>query len=167
MEEIWKDIDENYQVSNLGRVKSLRYGKERILKPIKNTYGYLQVCLNSKKYSVHRLVAKYFIPNPNNLQEINHKDENPQNNVYSNLEWCDRKYNCNYGTYKERVSTTQLNDANKSKQVNQYSKDGKTLIKTFPSTMQVQREYGYSNQHISDCCNGKLKSAYGFRWEYV
>ena len=102
MEEIWKPIDERYSVSNLGRVQSNYANKIRILKPSKNRCGYLMVNLRgssfNKTVSVHRLVALRFIPNPLGFKEVNHKDENKANNCVDNLEWCDIKYNCNYGT---------------------------------------------------------------------
>ena len=105
MQEIWKDIEDYeglYQVSNLGKVKSLpklvnrknnsKYlTNEKILKPL--SFGYARVILSNKSYSVHRLVAEAFIPNPNNLPIINHKDGNKQNNCIDNLEWCDYSYN--------------------------------------------------------------------------
>lgn len=122
MKEVWKDIPgfENlYQVSNFGNVKVLDricnsaiknnnkvLRKGKILKQY-NKRGYLQVSLskNNKRYyfSVHRLVAMTFIPNPNNLPQINHKDENTLNNCIENLEWCTPKYNCNYGTRNSRI----------------------------------------------------------------
>ena len=110
MKEIFKDIEEYeglYQISNLGRVKSLKYGKERILKPAKDKKGYLYVCLykqgKMKIYRVHRLVAQAFIPNPNNLPQVNHKDEDKTNNASSNLEFCDAKYNNNYGNHNKKM----------------------------------------------------------------
>ena len=94
MEEIWKIIEgyPNYMVSNKGRVKSLNYHRERkekIMENKKTKTGYLRITLNKngkyKTFAVHRLVAEAFIPNPNNLPEVNHKDENKQNNfVYIN-----------------------------------------------------------------------------------
>ena len=109
--EYWKPVvgyEGLYEVSNLGRVKSLKFGKERILKPQKDTSGYLCVTLcknnNQCQFKVHRLVAEAFIPNPNNLPQTNHKDECKTNNIASNLEWCDRKYNVNYGTRTKRVA---------------------------------------------------------------
>lgn len=96
-----------YEVSNLGNVKSLRRGI--ILKPGK-ARGYLKVNLRkdnkSQYFAVHRLVAMVFIPNPENLPYVNHKDENPSNNCVENLEWCSAQYNNTYGTaIKRRVET--------------------------------------------------------------
>lgn len=117
MQEIWKDIKNYeglYKVSNLGNVKSLpkKAGrsnrKEKILNFNKNSKGYLRVELSKdkkrKQCLVHRLVAETFIPNYNNLPQINHKDENKENNYIDNLEWCDNKYNNNYGTRNQRLS---------------------------------------------------------------
>ena len=103
-----------YQVSNLGNIKSLSkidgngvYRKERLLKPILNSHGYYVVMLykNNKGVQklVHRLVANAFIPNPNNLPHINHKDEIKTNNHADNLEWCDIAYNNRYGNRSKKV----------------------------------------------------------------
>lgn len=108
--EIWKSIDDRYSVSNMGRVKSNYANKERILKPWKNAYGYMMVDLRHGEVrngvSVHRLVALAFIPNPHPdvYNEVNHKDEDKTNNCVENLEWCDTKYNCNFGTRNQRKS---------------------------------------------------------------
>ena len=111
MEEIWKDIqgyEGLYRVSNLGRVKSFHKAKEHILSPGKDKDGYFQVQLYkngiNKMRKVHRLVAQAFISNPNNLPQINHKDENKQNNNVDNLEWCTNEYNHNYGTAVKRAA---------------------------------------------------------------
>lgn len=113
--EEWKDIkgyENKYQISNLGRVKALDYrrtGKEQIIS-IKNNKGYSEVALwkdsKRKMFMVHRLVAQAFIPNPNNLPQVNHKDENKTNNIVENLEWCTQSYNNSYGTRLERVSSS-------------------------------------------------------------
>lgn len=110
----WKDIpgyQALYQVSNTGRVRSLNYnrtGKIKILKQRKDKLGYRSVFLckdgKLKKYSVHRLVALAFIPNPNNYPIINHKDENKINNTVWNLEWCTQEYNNNYGNRNKKIS---------------------------------------------------------------
>ena len=125
MEEIWKDIEGFeglYQVSNLGRVRSLgrdivrrtRYGtmapyhiSGKVLKPLHSQGDYCYVHLFDKdgtsiNHKVHRLVAKAFVPNPNNLNEVNHIDEDKDNNRADNLEWCKHVDNCNHGTRNER-----------------------------------------------------------------
>jgi hypothetical protein len=122
--EEWKPImgyEGVYEVSNLGRVKSLervvpfgratRVIKEKLLKQVKKgTCSYYSVNLPIKGKQhwklVHRLVAQAFLPNPNNYTEVNHKDENKENNSITNLEWCDREYNHFYGTARERQSAT-------------------------------------------------------------
>ena len=117
MTEIWKDIKDYeglYQVSNYGRVRSLdRYdnvGRSRkgsIMTVTDNGKGYRAISLSKngarKTYKVHRLVAEAFIPNNDNLPQINHKDENRYNNHVDNLEWCSSKYNNNYGNHKKNV----------------------------------------------------------------
>lgn len=107
--EIWKDISgyPNYQISNLGRVWSKK--RQIYLKQFKNNSGYSQVALYAingkcKKELVHRLVALTFIDNPNNYPCVNHKDENKDNNTASNLEWCDRSYNTNYGDRNNKAA---------------------------------------------------------------
>ena len=109
--EIWRNISgcPDYQVSNIGRVKSLKFGKERILKPGKSSSGYLQVQICNegiKKYMlVHRIVCEAFVQNDSLFNnEINHLDENKENNCASNLEWSDRTHNCNFGTHNERMA---------------------------------------------------------------
>lgn len=183
MEEIWKEIKgyPNYQVSNMGRVKSLGKSKtwktERIRKAKIGSNGYISIDLwkngKEKRFSVHRLVAEAFIPNPNNLPQVNHKDENKQNNCAENLEWCSAEYNINYGTHNERVLEhlykPMLGKFGKlhpnSKPIYQFSLEG-NLIKMFESTREVERELGYRNSNISTCARGKSKTAYGFIWKY-
>jgi len=112
MEEIWKDVvgyEGYYKISNLGNVKNLKTGKINIPK----SKGYQTVTLYKdgvkKITTIHRLVAKAFIPNPNNYDIVNHKDETKNNNRADNLEWCDEKYNANYGTLQERKRATKEN----------------------------------------------------------
>lgn len=176
--EEWRDIEGYeglYQVSNLGRIKSLeridnynRLVKEQILKPIANR-GYLRVCLykdgKQKKISVHRIVAENFLENPHNYPQVNHKDENKSNNCVENLEWCTAKYNSNYGTKNERVAASNTN-GKCSKPLLQIDKNTNEVIAEFPSTMEVKRQLGFCRVAVSECCTGKLKSAYGFKWKF-
>ena len=165
MKEIWKDIKDyegHYQVSNLSRVKSIKFGKERILKPVTDRHGYLIVGLwkNNKQkiYKVHRLVAEAFLPNPYNLPQVNHKDENPLNNNVNNLEWCDAKYNNNFGTRIERISKR------RSKTVLQYDLEG-NFIREWKSTAECGRN-GFNQAHVAACCQGKLKKHKDSIWRY-
>ena len=164
--EIWKDIEgyPNYQISTMGRVKSLgnnKTRKDKILKSYKNNKGYLVVHLYKegkvKGYSIHRLVTSAFIPNPNNLPQVNHKDEDKTNNRVDNLEWCDNDYNRNYGTRTERVFYKL------SKPVLQFTKDGK-LVKIWENATHIKNELGFSSSSINSCCNGKIKTAHGYKW---
>lgn len=151
-----------YQVSGYGRVKSLKFGKEKFLKPIANSCGYLYVRLckdgKSKCQNIHRLVAQAFIPNPLGLPQVNHKDEDKANNRVENLEWCDRSYNCNYGTRIQRVSEV------RSKQVYQYSLNGE-LVAKWLSTAECGKN-GFNQAAVSDCCNNKRKTHKGYIWKY-
>ena len=176
--ELWKDVksfEGLYQVSTLGRVRSLdKYidvkirnvdkvlKRGKILKPVYDKNGYLKVflCKNGKGtyFRVHRLVAKTFIPNPDNLPCVNHKDEDKTNNYPYNLEWCTYKYNTNYGTAIKRRAEK------RSKKVYQYDMQG-NLIKEWSSVAEAGRN-GYKANAISACCLGKLKTHQNFIWSY-
>ena len=185
LNEIWKPIkgyEGLYEVSNFGRIKSLKrlvkshnkWGEcyitinEKILKTSDNKLGYLFVKLfknnKAKTYYIHRLVAEHFIPNPNNYKEVNHKDENKTNNVVTNLEWCDRKYNVNYSNRTKRVTEKLKNKKEWSKPVIQYTLDGQ-FVKEWESINEADRN-GYNHGHIAACCLGKRKTHKGFIWEY-
>lgn len=171
--EIWKDIDGYvglYQVSSLGRVKNVRFN--RFLNDNRE-YGYARVELfkdgKGKHHSIHRLVATAFVPNPHNLPCVNHKDENKRNNRADNLEWCSHSYNNCYGTRLERVSKANTgvkkDMSMRNKKVLQYSTDG-TFIKEWESITSIGDEYGFSLGNISQCCNGKYKTANGYIWKF-
>ena len=176
MKEEWRDIEgyENlYQVSNLGRVKSVertvRIGRgyriipERIRKARKNNCGYLYVGLNKdgkkKQYFVHRLVATAFCDNLMGYTEVNHKDEDKQNNCMENLEWCTSKQNCNHGTRSKKVAEKL------SKPLFSVDKES-GLIMWWESIMEAERCTGIAHQNICHCLKGRQKSAGGHIWFY-
>lgn len=140
-------------------------GKPRKAKQNKGKDGYLYCAINRKTVLAHRIIAECFLPNPNNLPQINHKNEIKTDNRVENLEWCDNKYNCNYGTRTERASISHTNHPKFSKTVYQYTLDGKFVAK-YPSLGEVERQLGYDKSNISNCCNSKIKSAYGYIWSY-
>jgi len=175
--EEWRDVigyKNYYQVSNTGRVRSLdRYitysngrvyfYKSKLLKPQKHPMGYLQVGLSYNAITtsllIHRLVAEAFLENPNNLPEVNHKDENKINDYVDNLEWCTEEYNANYGTKSDRIS-----DKN-SKTTFQYSFNG-DLIATYKSNIEAMKITGFDRVSIQQCCTKKLLTSNGFIWSY-
>ena len=182
-EEIWRtavykgEIYEGFEVSNLGRVKSLNYrrtGKAKLMTLFETTNGYLRVALSKNKKKdwcyVHRLVSETFLPNPENLPQVNHKDENKTNNFVflnedgsvdkekSNLEWKNPKDNCNHGTRNERIAKA------RSKKVLQFSLDGE-LIREWPSIAECERN-GFNKGQVCLCCNGKKPHYKGFIWKY-
>ena len=174
-----KGLDGLYEVSTWGNVRSLdrwitnkngtkQFYKGRILKPVCGKDGYLRVHLfkDGKRTSfyVHRLVAKAFIPNPDNLPLVNHKDEVKDNNYPYNLEWCTDEYNKNYGTVIERMKKTLTNRKDMSKKVYQYDLEG-NLIKEWDSTREAGRN-NFNASAISACCLGKVKTHKGYIWSY-
>ena len=175
--EIWKDVvgyEGIYQVSSMGNVRSIdreivdvngniRKYTGNTMKLELSKEGYWRVGLNYKgskvKFLVHRLVAMAFIPNPNNLPEINHKNEIKNDNRVGNLEWCTSKYNSNYGSAKYR------NIEKIRKKVAKYSKCGK-LIKEYDYMSQVKFD-GYDQGAVSKCCNGIWEHYKGYVWRFV
>ena len=171
-QEIWKDIEgyeELYQVSNLGRVKSLNrrmydinnkkiihYKREKILKSYDNR-GYKMVRLSKNGkiqfVYVHRLVCSSFkkLSLNNKKAKINHIDENKSNNNVNNLEICSQKYNVRYSIKKNKIAKI---------------KDNK-IIKVWNYLYLIEEELGFNKGNICMCCRGKRKTAYGYIWRYV
>ena len=180
--EVWRPIagyEGLYEVSSLGRVRSLdrvitrlsRWGTEStlkvkgvILQPNNHTNGYQTVLLSNKGccvgFLVHRLVAKAFVPNPDNLPEVNHKDECKKNNRADNLEWCDRVYNVNYGDARIKHS------AKTSRRIEQLTLDGKHVA-FYDSQKRAIEQNGYSNGGMDWALKNTNNTAYGYKWRYV
>lgn len=198
-EEIWKDVkgfEGRYQVSNLGRVRSLdmtwlAYNwkmqgymeckrKGRTLKPLSGTNGYLKCCLRDGKrkeyHNIHRLVALSFIPNPCNFPCINHKDENKANNfVFINSDGTVdfEKSNLEWCTYKYNSNYGTRNDRLRKYSLNyvmrpiiQYDMNGK-VINTFESLTEAENKTGISNISITGVCKGRRKSTHGYVFKYL
>lgn len=161
-----KDYEGLYEISDWGNVRSLNYGrtgKTKLLKPVKNINGYLfvRLCKDGKrKYKyVHRLVAEAFLPNPLNLPEVNHKSECPMLNFACVLEYCDKKYNLNYGTRNQRAADS------KSIAIEQFDLNS-NFIKRWKSATEAERQLGISCGRICDCLKGRQKTSGGFVWKY-
>ena len=186
--ETWKPIKgyPNYEVSDLGRVRSLNWHNEGYTKCLylkKHPRGYHQVELinqdGKKMLLVHRLVAEAFIPNPENKPQINHIDEDKQNNAVSNLEWCTRQQNMDAYFTNHPDKRRPLNERIKrpTKQQRLYPLRNKFLIGQFSMDGELIREWerardivialNYNATSIWECCEGKRKKAYGYKWEYT
>ena len=193
-EEIWKpiiieknevlyDFTGKYEVSNYGRVRSLNYAKSREIKVLKphEHKGYLHIGLykNGKeiKFQVHRLVAYCFIPNPQNLETVNHKDYNRANNSVDNLEWISREDNAREAQ-KGKSKPQSEEHRRKNSEAKKGSKNPSATkvlcvetgmvfncIKDASIWLGIKHTKGYSN--ISSCCRGKSKTAYGYHWKYA
>ena len=147
-----------YAVTSCGKIWS--YRSKIFLKPQVDKDGYLQIILSKngqkKNYKIHRLVAQAYLPNPEGLPQVNHKDENKANNCLQNLEWCDPKYNTNYGTGTDRMALSH------KKPILQYDLDG-NFIREWSSATDVGREV---KGGICSCLKGRKKTAYGYKWVY-
>lgn len=186
--EYWRPVvgyEGLYDVSSWGNVRSvdryvktkgnsIRLAKGVVLKPVIDKDGYLQVGLykDGKRHAktIHTLVAKAFIPNPENKPQVGHLKKLPDGtedkmaNEFWNLAWMTSEENNNFGTRNKRASEARIN-GKKSKKVYQYTLDGQ-LINIFPSTMEITRQLGFHRTSISRCCLGKQETSYGFKWSY-
>lgn len=155
--QIWRDIpnyEGKYQVSNTGKVRNLNYwrtGETKVIKQTTDKLGYKRVnlCKDGKctTYLVHRLVALAFIPNPNNYPIINHKDENPSNNYYKNLEWCTHEYNSNYGNCRKKMSEAKKGKKYKGKMSIRHKK----LIEHREQQIRLKEQLDKIQQIYSNC----------------
>ena len=180
MEEIWKDIkgyEGIYQVSNMGRIKSLNrcdsnnhllYGK--LLKPEKTIYGYHQItlCKNGKtqKYKIHRLVCTHFLPNPENKPYIDHINCNRTDNRVENLRWVTHKENMNNPLTTQKIGNA--NSRTHKKPIIQFSNNC-DYIKLWKSATDIERELGISKVSVGACCKNKPHhlTAGGYKWGYA
>lgn len=172
--EIWKDVEGYeglYQISSKGRVFSLHTNK--ILRASPDNYGYPIVRLSKhgqmKTITVHRLVAKAFLPNPDNKKEVDHIDANRSNNNVKNLRWTTRRENAknpnstkNYQEMAKRLRHWE----GREKPIKQIDKGG-VIVRTFRSAREAERETGIAHQSIAGVLKGKAIIAGGYGWEYI
>lgn len=160
----WRDVpgyEGSYQVSNLGEARSMRTNPPRLLKPWRHPAGYVCVTLHhaakKKKQLVHRLVAKAFLPNPEDKPQVNHKNGDKVDNNVNNLEWCDNRENAHHSAYTLGNESTIAKRPVVCLDTRQ----------TFPSVAEAARAVGGCNQNIVKCCQGKRRKHKGLRWAYA
>lgn len=169
--EIWKHIDEyqNYMVSNIGRVKSLKYNnteKEQLLKPRIDTYGYLVItlCKNGKVKSirVHRLVASAFIDNPESKPQVNHKNGTKTDNRFDNLEWVSAKENINHAWDNGLFENLRIANIGKNNGRRKLTDEDCEQIRIKYSNenitqRELAKEFGCHHAYISSIINNKKR----------
>ena len=167
MEEQWKTIEEatNYEVSNLGNIRNTKSGQ--VLNPGVSGNGYKQVSLKMKdtgkfcKRYVHRLVAQYWLPNPENKREVNHKNLDKTDNRVENLEWVTSSDNQKHKYQNSNYKTS-------NRKIVQLNPDTLEVIAEFPSVIEAVRSFGKTGRgQIDRVLHGESKTAYGYYWEYL
>jgi len=151
---------ENYLVSKDGKIFTLLRNKLLELEYAPTGYVKVRICNNNECYIfyVHQLVAKTYIPNPNNYDKINHKDLNKHNNTINNLEWCTDSMNMIHNA---------VNKPEFSKKVKQINKDTNELINVYNSIKEASISTNSNNTSIIHCCSGKYNTANGYKWSYI
>lgn len=182
MEEIWKRVQEypRYEVSNLGRIRAIYIRgikRNKILKPKLTKKGYLEISLyrerKHKSFRLHRLVAQSFIPNPNNLPQVNHKNGNKLDNRAENLEWCTCSENVTHAFRTGLKHGIRGKEHPSSKRIAQLDLEG-NLIKVWESSMNIERtlkEINVDQAAVIACCRGKCGKKKrvthkGYKWKY-
>ncbi len=167
MKESWKDVvgaEDTYQVSSFGRVRNKKRDKIKAMGKVHN--GYLTTSIFGKRVKVHRLVAKAFIPNPENKPQVNHLDFNKENNNAANLEWCTLSENLRHD----------LDNGNRIPRTGYKSPGRKAIImstvnghqiKIFDCIKDASLELEIPRSSISNCLAGRVKTSHGFKWSYV
>lgn len=174
--EIWANIQNNpdYQVSNLGRVRSYKNNKLNMIKGWVQNTGYLTVALDNKKYSVHRLVAETFIHRPKEKNIVNHIDGNKLNNCINNLEWVTVKENVQHafkiGLMDNAIEMTRQNKI-RAKRIGKYDLEG-NFICEYKGSVEAEKDLKKKNisvhaRNIRAVCEGKRKKAGGYCWRYL
>lgn len=162
--------DANYLIYSDGRIYTKK--RNRFLTPTITKYGYYKVTFNPNgkriTKALHRIIAETFIINPDNLPQVNHKDENKLNNDVSNLEFCTAKYNSNYGTRTIRSSLTRIDRAISGKPVKQIDRCG-NVIAIYPSAAEASRHVHGKPSNILNICRGDPHRhyVYGYTWKFA
>lgn len=168
----WKSIpsfEELYEISTLAQVRNIKGEilKQQIRREKYTCYKTVSLWKDGKYYKkgIHRLMAETFLPNPDNLPIVNHKDEDGTNNLLYNLEWCDRSYNVSYGTAPEKLSKAFKGRVSEKRIPVQQIKDG-VVIKEYSCAGEAEKETGIAMGNIRLACRGARKRAGGFEWRY-
>ena len=198
--EEWRNVvgyEGYYMVSNMGRIATLSHtvdfisiydgvevkktfkAKQCLRKLHQGKHGYMECTLRDSKRTklmkVHRIVAEAFIPNPQSLPSVNHKDEDKTNNKVENLEWCTCLYNANYGTRNKRLKTSLSNAHKNGLYENTYKVGRKPIvgISLFDgATIKFERsadlhEQGFERHLVSKCCRNLRKDYKGYKWMFL